>query len=211
MSGSQHPARSNQSPSTGVMVTAAVLNLQGDLRTTRDCKNANLHLCMWRDRCHITCQGQLWGRASSPFTTLLVSGGTAGVPHPKTTNQRQPTFHLVLRLMLDTCLVTHRMLPAAAGRPTSASWCQSVRPHGRSLYWTGGRLLSASTADWSWEKTFCSTDASLGSARSLHGWKNRRGQTYHPQLHKKAANVLELLISGIKKVILPQWRIKWEV
>lgn len=33
-----------------------------------------------------TCHGQLCGRASSPFTTRLVSGLTAGVPHPKTAN-----------------------------------------------------------------------------------------------------------------------------
>lgn len=36
-----------------------------------------------------TCQGQLCGRASSPFTTLLVSGLTAGVPHPKTASTLQ--------------------------------------------------------------------------------------------------------------------------
>lgn len=34
----------------------------------------------------VTCQGQLWARASSPFTILPVLGGTAGVPQLKTTN-----------------------------------------------------------------------------------------------------------------------------
>lgn len=35
----------------------------------------------------LTCQGQLWGLASRPATTLLCTGGTAGTPQPLAGNQ----------------------------------------------------------------------------------------------------------------------------
>lgn len=37
----------------------------------------------WLPPPKFTCQGQLWGLASSPFTTREVRGSMAGVPHPR--------------------------------------------------------------------------------------------------------------------------------